>query len=62
MLWATGAWLLDGQGRVAIARGIHLGLSSAPNTRRDLSIARIGGEFLELPLGGPPALLKHMAG
>lgn len=45
----------------AVRRDLHLGLSSAPNTRRDLSIVRIGRETLKLPLGGPPALLRAMA-
>jgi len=61
MLWAMGAWLLHGQGQSAIDRNLHLGLSSAPNTRRELSIVRIGRELLKEPLGTPAALLRRMA-
>jgi len=61
MLWAMGAWLLHGQGHSAIDRNLHLGLSSAPNTRRELSIVRIGRELLKEPLGTPAALPRRMA-
>lgn len=61
MIWALGMWLHFGQGLAAVRLNLHLGLSSAPNTRRDLSIVRIGRETLTLPLGGPPALLRAMA-
>jgi len=61
MIWALGMWLHFGQGLAAVRRNLHLGLSSAPNTRRDLSVVRIGRETLTLPLGGPPALLRAMA-
>lgn len=61
MIWALGTWLFHGQGLAAVRQNLHLGLSSAPNTRRDLSIVRIGRETLKLPLGGPPALLRAMA-
>jgi len=61
MLWAMGAWLLHGQGHSAIDRNLHLGLSSVPNARWDLSAVRIGRETLTLPLGRPPALLRAMA-
>jgi len=61
MLWALGAWLLHGQGQSAADRNLHLGLSSAPNTRRELSIIRIARELLQEPLGTPAALLRRMA-
>ena len=77
MIWALGMWPHFGQGLAAVRRNLHLGpgasapdvgpaaapagLSSAPNTRRDLSIVRIGRETLTLPLGAPPALLRAMA-
>ena len=61
MIWALGAWLLVAQGLAAIRRNLHLGLSSAANSRVDLSIVRIGWETLRMPLGGPAALLKAMA-
>ena len=61
MLWAVGAWLKHGQGQAAIDLNLHLGLSSAPNTKRELSIVRIGGELITEPLGTPAALLRGMA-
>jgi len=61
MLWALGAWLLHGQGQSAVDRNLHLGLSSAPNTRRELSIVRIGRGLLKGPLGTPADLLRRMA-
>jgi hypothetical protein len=60
-IWAMSMWLLIAQGMGAIRRGLHLGLSSASNSRCDLSIIRIGRETLKLPLGGPPALLRALA-
>jgi hypothetical protein len=61
MLWALGAWFFHGQGQAAMARNMHLGLSSAPNTRCELSIVRIGRELLQKPLGAPAALLRCIA-
>jgi len=60
MIWALGMWLMVAQGLAAIRRDLHLGLSSASNSRRDLSVTRIGREVLHMPLGGPPALLRAM--
>jgi hypothetical protein len=61
MIWAMGTWLLWAQGLAGIKRNLHLGLSSAPNTRRDLSILRIGAKLLKKALGGPPGLIRAMA-
>lgn len=61
VIWAIGMWLFFAQGAAAVAAGLHLGLSCAPNTRRDLSLVRIGRELLKSPIGGPPALLKILA-
>jgi len=61
MIWALGVWLLVAQGLAAVAQNLHLGLSSASNARRDLSVVRIGHEVLHIPLGGPAALLRAMA-
>ena len=60
-IWAMSMWLLIAQGMEAIRRNLHLGLSSASNSRCDLSVVRIGRETLKLPLGGPPALLRALA-
>ena len=62
MIWAMGTWLLWAQGLASIRRGRHLGLSSAPNMRRDLSILRIGAKLFKKALGGPPGLTRAMAG
>ncbi len=57
MIWALGTWLLYAQGLEAVRQNPHLGLSTATNTRRDLSIVRIGRELVRTALGGPPGLL-----
>lgn len=61
MIWAMGVWLLYAQGLAGIRRNLHLGLSSAPDSRRDLSVVRIGAKLLRKPLGGPPGLLRALA-
>ena len=61
MIWAMGTWLLWAQGLAGIRRNLHLGLSSASNTRRDLSIVRIGAKLFKKGLGGPPGLIRAMA-
>lgn len=61
MIWAIGMWLLAAQGLAAVKRNLHLGLSTAPNTRTDLSIVRIGREVLKTPLGSVVSLLVALA-
>jgi len=58
---ALGPRLLHGQGHSQIDRNPYLGLSSAPNTRRELSIVRIGRELPRELLGTPAALPRVMA-
>ena len=41
-IWALGVWLLVAQGLAAIRRNLHLGLSSAPHSRTDLSYIGAG--------------------
>jgi len=60
-IWAIGMWLFFAQGAAAVKADLHLGLSSAPNGRRDLSLVRIGRELLKSAFGGPPALFKILA-
>ena len=61
MIWALGTWLLHAQGMIAVRRNLHLGLSTASNRRRDLSIVKIGEKLLREPLGTPAALLRRLA-
>lgn len=60
-IWAVGMWLFFAQGAAAVALGMHLGLSTATNTRRDLSIVRIGVILIGRPIRGLPALMEIMA-
>lgn len=60
-IWALGMWLFFAQGAAAVVLGMHLGLSTATNTRRDLSIVRIGVILIERPIGGLPSLMAIMA-
>lgn len=60
VLWALGMWLLLAQGAQAVARGLHHGLSTASNRRRDLSLIRIGVLLLHQNLGPPPQLLRAL--
>ncbi len=61
IIWAVGTWLLHAQGLAAVRRDLHLGLSTASNRRRDLSIVKIGEKLLREPLGTPAALLRRLA-
>jgi len=45
----------------AIVFGMHLGLGTATNTRRDLSIVRIGGILIGRPIRGVPATMETVA-
>ena len=39
-IWAMGTWLLHAQGHAAVEAKEHYGLSTAPNSRVDLSLVR----------------------
>ena len=60
-IWALGMWLFFAQGAAAVAFGMHLGLSTATNTKRDLSIVRIGVLLIGRPIRGVPALMGTLA-
>ena len=60
-IWAAGMWLFFAEGAAAVEADLHLGLSSAPNGRRELSLVRIGRMLLKSVIGGPPALLRILA-
>ena len=60
ILRSTGA-LFFAQGAAAVALGMHLGLSTATNTKRDLSIVRTGVIPIGRPIRGVPALMEIMA-
>ncbi len=60
-IWAVGMWLFFAQGAAAVKADLHLGLSSAPNGRRELSLVRIGRMLLKSAIGGPPTLLRILA-
>lgn len=58
---AVGMWLFFAQGAAAVDADLHLGLSSAPNGRRELSLVRMGRMLLKSAIGDPPALLRVLA-
>ena len=60
-IWALGMWLLLAQGQVAVAAGLHRGLSTASNRRRDLSLITIGCLLLAEFLGTVATLLRCLA-
>ncbi len=60
-IWAMGTWLLHAQGHAAVEAREHYGLSTAPNSRVDLSLVRSGHLLLRLRLGSPQALFKLLA-
>jgi hypothetical protein len=60
-IWALGMWLFFAQGCAAVVFGMHLGLSTATNTKRDLSIVRIGVILIGQPIRGVPKLMETMA-
>jgi len=60
-IWAMGMWIFYGQGHAAVSARKHYGLSTAPNSRIDLSLVRIGHLLLHMKLGPPQALFKLLA-
>jgi hypothetical protein len=60
-VWAVGMWLLFAQGHAAVSRNLHMGLSTASNRRRDLSLITIGRLLIREALGAPRALLRLLA-
>jgi hypothetical protein len=61
VIWAVGMWLYFAQGAAAITLGLHVGLSTATNGRRDLSVVRIGVILAERPIKSVPALMQMMS-
>ena len=60
-VWALGTWLVFAQGHAAVGAGLHHGLSTASNRRRDLSLVTIGRLLLRQALGSPRALFRLLA-
>jgi hypothetical protein len=60
-VWALGTWLLHAQGHAAVQANLHLGLSTASNRRRDLSLLSIGRLLIPIHLGSPASLLLLLA-
>jgi hypothetical protein len=60
-IWAMGTWIFYAQGHAAVEAGRHHGLSTAPNSRIDLSLVRIGHLLLPLKLGSPQSLFEGLA-
>jgi hypothetical protein len=56
-----GMWIFYAQGHGAVNARQHYGLSTAPNSRIDLSLVRIGHLLLRLKLGPPQALFRLLA-
>jgi hypothetical protein len=61
VIWAVGVWLFFAQGAAAVSLQLHLGLSTATNGRRDLSIVRIGVILIARPIRSIPALMAMMS-
>ena len=61
VVWAVGMWLFFAQGAAAVSLGKHLGLSTATNTKRDLSLVNIGALLIRSAIGGVPTLMQAMA-
>ena len=56
-----GMWLLFAPACAAVASGMHAGLRTATNTRRDLSIVRIGVILIGRFIKGVPWRMETMA-
>lgn len=61
VIWAVGVWLFFANGAAAVTLNLHVGLSTATNTRRDLSIVRIGVILAARPIPGIPTVMDMMA-
>lgn len=61
VIWAVGVWLFFANGAAAVMLDLHLGLSTATNARRDLSIVRIGAILAQRPIPGIPTIMGMMA-